>query len=86
MSRCSRGLIRAGWERAGGRFTYQVQIPANTLASVHVPSAGAAKVRDASGGGPAAVSAFPGVRGASEAVFQVGPGRHEFSGPDLGGR
>jgi len=78
----ARGLIRAEWERAGGQFTYRVEVPPNALASVHVPSADAASVRDASGGRPAAVGEFPGLIGASEAVFQVGPGRHEFSGPD----
>jgi hypothetical protein len=29
------------------------------------------------------VGAFPGLLGAGEAVFHVGPGRHEFSGPDV---
>lgn len=78
-----RGLIRACWQRGGGRFAYEVEVPPNALASVHVPSADAAQVRDASGGRPAAVGEFPGLRGAGEAVFRVGPGRHRFSGPDL---
>ena len=78
-----RGLVRAGWERAGGQFSYRVEVPPNALASVHVPSAEAGRVRDASGEGPASVAEYPGLRGASEAVFEVGPGRHEFSGPDL---
>jgi hypothetical protein len=50
---------------------------------VHVPSADAAAVRDATGGAPAATGPFPGLLGAGEAVFHVGPGRHEFSGPDV---
>ena len=79
----ARGLIRVGWERSGGRFTYRVDVPPNTTASVHVPSADPALVRDASGGSPAATGAYPGFLGAGEAVFEVGPGRHEFSGPDL---
>jgi hypothetical protein len=78
-----RGPVRAGWERAGGQFSYRVEVPANAVASVHVPSADAARVRDAAGGAPAAVAAFPGLAGAGEAVFRVGPGRHEFSGPDI---
>lgn len=77
-----RGPVRAGWRRAGGRFTYRVEVPPNALASVHVPSADAASVRDASGGHPAATGDFPGLPGTGEAVFLVGPGRHEFSGPD----
>jgi alpha-L-rhamnosidase len=81
----ARGLIRAGWERADGQFTYRVEVPANALASVHVPSADAASVRDAAGGRPAAVASYPGLAGASAAVFHVGPGPHEFSGPELQG-
>ena len=78
----ARGLIRAGWERAAGRFTYRVEVPPNALASVHVPSADPAGVRDAAGGHPADVTEYPGLAGAGAAVFVVGPGRHEFSGSD----
>jgi alpha-L-rhamnosidase len=78
-----RGPVRAGWARSGGRLSYQVELPANVSASVHVPSADAAAVRDAAGGAPAATGAFPGLLGVREAVFHVGPGRHEFSGPDV---
>jgi len=60
-----------------------VEVPPNAVASVHVPSADAASVRDGSGGGPAATGEFPGPRGAGEAVFRGGPGKREFSGPDL---
>ena len=78
-----RGLVRAGWERSGGRLTYAVELPANVRASVHVPSGDAAAVRDASGRSPESVGPSPGQLGACEAVFHVGPGRHEFSGPDV---
>ena len=78
-----RGPVRAGWTRSGGRLSYRVELPANVRASVHLPSADAAAVRDAAGGAPAATGAFPGLLGAGEAVFHVGPGRHEFSGPDV---
>jgi alpha-L-rhamnosidase len=78
----ARGLVRAGWERSGGQFTYRVEVPPNALASVRVPSADPAGVRDASGGEPAATGDYPGLLGVGEAVFQVGPGRHEFSGAD----
>jgi alpha-L-rhamnosidase len=81
--RSVRGLIEAGWERAGGRLTYRVRVPANATASVHVPSADPAGVRDAAGAPPASVAVFPGLPAAAEAVFQVGPGEHEFSGPDV---
>jgi len=81
--RSVRGPVLARWERSGGRFTYQVEVPPNAAASVHVPSADPAQVRDAAGGGPAATGAYPGSPGDGEAVFEVGPGRHQFSGPDL---
>lgn len=74
--------VRAGWERAGGRFTYRVEVPPNAVASVHVPSADPAGVRDVAGGHPAGVAEHPGLAGAGVAVFAVGPGRHEFSGSD----
>ncbi len=79
----ARGPVLAGWERAGGRLTYRVEVPPNALASVHVPSADPAAVRDSAGGRAAAVADYPGQLGAGEAVFEVGTGRHEFSGPDL---
>jgi alpha-L-rhamnosidase len=83
LLRVAARTVRAGWERGGGQSTYRVEVPPNATASVHVPSAGAALVRDASGGEPAAIGDYPGLLGASEAVFEVGPGRHEFSGPGL---
>src|SRR6185312_11677438 len=81
--RSVRGPVLARWERSGGRFTYQVEVPPNAAASVHVPSADPAQVRAAAGGGPAATGAYPGSPGDGEAVFEVGPGRYQFSGPDL---
>jgi hypothetical protein len=50
---------------------------------VHVPSADAAAAVDASGGSPESAGAFPGLLGAGETVFHVGPGRHDFCGPDV---
>jgi alpha-L-rhamnosidase len=78
-----RGTISAGWETAGDQFTYRIELPANVAASVHVPSGEPGAVRDEAGNGPAALALFPGARGAQEAVFRVGPGRHEFTGPAL---
>ena len=52
-------------------------------ATVCVPSDRPAEVRDADGGPPASVGRFPVLQGASEAVFRVGSGTHEFSGPAL---
>ena len=41
----------------------------------------AAEVRDAAGNPPSALASYPGAADAQEAVFQVGSGAHEFSGP-----
>jgi len=81
--RSVRGVIRAGWSVAGNRFTFQVEVPPNVTASVSVPSGNAAEVRDAAGNAPALVASFPGEPGVQEAVFHVGAGVHEFSGPAM---
>jgi hypothetical protein len=54
-------------------------------ASVRIPSDDPAAVRDQSGSGPGSVAGYPGAPDASEAVFTVGPGSHEFTGPGLTG-
>jgi alpha-L-rhamnosidase len=77
------GLISAEWQRAGGAFSYQVEIPPGVTGTVHVPSGDAHEVRDFQGQQPAAIGGFPGAAGASEAVFRVGPGIHQFTGPAL---
>ena len=41
--------------------------------------------REAAGAGPVSVAGYPGAPGATEAVFAVGPGSHEFTGPALTG-
>jgi alpha-L-rhamnosidase len=51
--RSVRGLIRAGWRVAGDEFSYQVELPANVAATVHVPAAG-------DGGAEAAYRVGPG--------------------------
>jgi alpha-L-rhamnosidase len=79
-----RGPITSGWERSGGRLTLRVSLPPNVSASVRVPSRAAGDVRDAAGRPPAAIADFPGAPGVSEAVFEIGSGRHEFSGPAPG--
>jgi alpha-L-rhamnosidase len=78
-----RGLISSGWQLDGGQFRFRVEVPPNVTASVRVPSADPALVRDGAGGQPDAIAGFPGVPGAREAVFQVGSGAHEFSGPAM---
>jgi alpha-L-rhamnosidase len=84
--RSVRGLISSGWSVSGERFTLRVELPPNVTASVRVPSSDPGAVRDAAGGGPSSVAGFPGRAGAQEAVFEVGSGTHEFTGPVLAGQ
>ena len=79
--RSVRGLIRSGWQRDGETLRCQVEIPPNASACIRVPSADAAAVRDGAGERPAGIAEYPGLPGAQEAVFEVGSGTHEFTGP-----
>jgi alpha-L-rhamnosidase len=83
--RSVRGPISCGWERSSGRFTLRVELPPNVTASVRIPSDDPAEVRDADGNPPALIAGFPEAHDAEEAVFHVGSGSHEFSGPPLTG-
>jgi alpha-L-rhamnosidase len=83
--RSVRGPVGASWERSGDRFDFRVELPPNVSASVRIPSGQAAQVRDNAGRPPASLGRFPGARDAQEAVFSVGSGVHEFSGPALRG-
>jgi len=78
-----RGPIAVRWERAGGRFALRVAIPADTTATVFLPTRDAAAVTE--GGAPAA--SRPGVtflrREGDRAVFAVESGTYEFAAPDL---
>jgi alpha-L-rhamnosidase len=78
-----RGTIRTGWKRDRGRLTYWAELPPNVTATVRIPSRDPAEVRDAAGHPPAELAGFPGVTGTQEAVFAVGSGAHEFSGPAI---
>jgi alpha-L-rhamnosidase len=78
-----RGPVRTSWARSGDQFTFRAQIPPNVTASVRIPSAQAADVRDAAGNPPQALARFPGAAGVQEAVYEAGSGTHEFAGPAL---
>jgi len=74
-----RGRIASHWAVEGGRLVMDVTIPANTKATVRVPTAAADSVRES--GKPAGQS--EGVRllrkEKKAAVFEVGSGRYRFS-------
>ena len=64
------GLISSEWHRAGKRFDWQIQIPANTTATVCVPATSADKVR---ADGLTAARFADG-----RAVFELGSGNYHF--------
>jgi hypothetical protein len=73
-----RGKITSDWKRAGGKFTLNVTIPANTTATVFIPAASAETVTE--GGKPAAQSG--GVKFLrmenDRAVFEIESGAYTF--------
>jgi alpha-L-rhamnosidase len=74
-----RGRIACGWTREGDQFTLDVTIPANTTATVYVPTTDAAYV--AEGGEPARNAAgvrFVRVEG-DRAVYEIDSGTYRFT-------
>jgi alpha-L-rhamnosidase len=78
-----RGTISTSWERTGDQLTYQVQLPPNTTAAVHIPASHPDQVRDSAGNGPASLAGFSETGNAREAVYQIGSGTHQFTGPAI---
>jgi alpha-L-rhamnosidase len=75
------GRIRSDWRITDGTFHLQIEIPANTSATVFVPAADASSVREYDT--PAASA--PGVRflrhETGRAVFTIGSGTYHFTAP-----
>jgi len=75
------GRIRSSWRSAGGVFTWDVVIPANTSATVFIPTIDAERIME--GQGPASVS--PGVQflrlERGFAVYELGSGVYAFQSP-----
>ena len=73
------GSIRSDWNIEGETFHWQITVPPNTTATVHIPTQDAASVRE--GGRPA--ESAPGVKflrmAGDAAVFEVQSGRYVFS-------
>ena len=76
-----RGRVASDWKIANGRFHLTVTIPANTTATVSIPSAEAGKITE--GKQPAAKAEsvrFVGVEN-GRSLFEIGSGTYEFSAP-----
>ncbi len=74
------GPIRSEWVwgAAEGRLTLNVEIPANTTATIHVPAAADSRVEETAGAREAAGSLRPARRENGAAVFEVGSGSYQF--------
>ena len=81
----TQGLIASDWKTDGGKFTWNLVIPANTVATMHVPATDQASVTES--GKPAAQSAgLKFLRMADgAAVFEAGSGSYRFQSALPGG-
>ncbi len=70
----ARGPIAVRWERSGARFTLDVTVPADSTATVYVPSRPETKVREEGGPGMAFLR-----REEDRAVYAIGSGHYRFS-------
>ncbi|MFO7976664.1 MAG: alpha-L-rhamnosidase C-terminal domain-containing protein, partial [Candidatus Hydrogenedentota bacterium] len=76
-----RGVIESVWRVENGRFVWDVRIPANTSATVMVPTStpGAVTESDTPAAEAKGVKLVQGKNGRD--VFEVGAGRYRFSAP-----
>lgn len=81
--RSVRGEIRSDWSLGDGVLRWDVELPPNIAASVHVPSSRPDEVVASGRAVRAGTGDYPGQVGQREAVFQVGSGAYSFSGPSL---
>jgi alpha-L-rhamnosidase len=89
LYRSLHGPIRSAWKRDGAWFEWQINVPPNTTATVHVPTSDPAAVCE--GGRNLAAAERSGDRAVSgirrlesegaRAVFTVGSGHYRFTSP-----
>ncbi|HZJ11022.1 MAG TPA: alpha-L-rhamnosidase C-terminal domain-containing protein, partial [Trueperaceae bacterium] len=90
--RSVRGKIHSHWTIDGDRLAYQLTIPANTTATLHLPAADPDNVRESGIQADTApgVKRVVGAGDAAVAVFELASGAYEFesvvTGPELGHR
>ena len=75
------GELRSAWAVEGGRLTLDVRVPANTTATVHVPTSDAAQVREGDGAATEAEGVtFLRIKD-DRAIYRVASGRYRFTAP-----
>jgi alpha-L-rhamnosidase len=77
------GDIRSHWQIADVRLVVEIQIPANTKATVRLPQATLADIREGQTDG-AVVDHFATSQDDSTAVIEVGSGSYRFEYPWAG--
>jgi alpha-L-rhamnosidase len=77
------GTIRSDWTRRDGQFDWKFTIPANTTATVYVPTPDPASVRES--GTPIEPSEVAREHGSTYAVYELGSGNYQLTARDAGG-
>jgi len=72
------GALRVQWRREGSKFRYEIELPPNTSALVHLPTSEASAITES--GRPAAKAAgvHPAGTASGRAVFEVESGQYVF--------
>ena len=72
------GLIVSEWHRSANKFDWQIEIPANATATIHVPAADIEQIKE----GQRTVRDRPGIKvvgsSANRVVMEIGSGRYHF--------
>jgi alpha-L-rhamnosidase len=72
------GLIKSAWERNADRFVWNISVPGNTKAVVHIPANSRNNITE----GGARITSVPGIRYLKmengRAVFEIGSGEYVF--------
>ena len=76
-----RGTIAVDWQLDGDTLTLKVTVPANTSATIHVPTSDATKVLESGKPAAEARSVTPAGTTNSEAVYHVESGEYVFTAP-----
>jgi alpha-L-rhamnosidase len=75
------GRIESGWRIDGTTATYRFTVPANTTATLHLPTSGPAQVTVSGRPAASAAGVTAGVATATHAVYTLSSGRYEFTAP-----
>ena len=76
-----RGTIAVDWQLDGKMLTLKVTVPANTSATIHVPTSDATKVLESGQPAAEAASVTPAGTGDNAAVYHVESGEYVFTAP-----